>query len=214
MSEITKSHCNTCDGQRNHFIKAFHVDNGEETLDELNSIWWRETWQILQCCGCEHFSARKTFTFSEWEPGEQEVKVYPPAISKRKPKWFDKLEDITLNEIFSELYIVLEANAPMLAVSACRIIVDRIINMTVGDQGNFKAGLRKLVDDQQIAGKDRELVETVIDAGNASSHRGWSPKEAANLEAVVSIVENLVERIFILPKVSGELKAVIPPRKK
>ncbi len=207
----TKSHCNECGGEKNHEIKASVKESGSEPFDEGYSLDWCTTWEIMKCLGCDELSAKKTFYFSENDGNE--VTFYPAPVSKRKPEWLKGIKDKALLNLFAELYIVLQANAPISAVSICRAIIDRIIQIHVGDKGGFVTGIKALKNEGHIAEKELELINFVIEAGSAATHRGWKPENNTYLEVVTGIVENLVERLFVLPSTQKKLIRGIPKRK-
>jgi hypothetical protein len=81
----------------------------------------------------------------------------------------------------------------------------------VGDGGSFQKKLEAMEMRKVIGSPERKLLETVIDAGNAAAHRGWSP-EPKRLHSILSIVENLVERLFLLRRKEKALRRGVPRR--
>lgn len=93
-----------------------------------------------------------------------------------------------------------------------RALIDAFITKCVGDQGNFAKGLDKLVSDGFITKKNREIVDSVVDAGNASAH-GRSCPSNQDLNTVIDIVENLIQN-ELLKEPAQVLKANTPPRQR
>jgi hypothetical protein len=56
------------------------------------------------------------------------------------------------------------------------------------------------------------LLDTSIEAGNASAHRGYKPTEES-LNSVVEVVENLLKPLALQSKLSN-LKNEVPKRNK
>ncbi|MBT4790661.1 MAG: hypothetical protein HON90_03750 [Halobacteriovoraceae bacterium] len=212
--KITKSKCNQCLQETKHDIQAVHIQKGSEEIDNSHGIVidWSYTWEILECRGCENVSVKMSHYFSEADGIE--VKYYPPTSSKRKPRWIDDLNDEILKNLFNELYIAHGAGAKYLTTTACRTIIDQIMNLKIGNEGGFQQRLKRLVSEGEVSAADSKLIDVALEAGHASAHRGWNPKETIMMDTVIGIVENLAERLFILPELSDNLKKEIPKREK
>lgn len=137
--------------------------------------------------------------------------VYPSPTYRSLPKWFDDLPDPTLQKILDETYKSLQSESNYLATFGSRTIIDRLIVLTVGDQGNFPKGLQKLGDDGLISPHERQILKPVIDAGNAAAHRGWSPT-SEEVSTILDTVEGLLHRVLVLPKMAEELEESVPSR--
>jgi len=83
-----------------------------------------------------------------------------------------------------------------------RALVDLFINETVGDIGGFHQKLTRLVDDGYLSARNREVLEAALEAGHAAAHRGHNP-EAADVNLVVDIVENLLQTLVLKEKAAG-----------
>ena len=81
----------------------------------------------------------------------------------------------------------------------------------VGDAGTFDAKLKMLLDRGVISERNRGVLSVALDAGSAAAHRGYKPGRE-ELEAVMDIVENLLQATHHLSKVAAELRKKIPPR--
>jgi hypothetical protein len=92
-----------------------------------------------------------------------------------------------------------------------RAIVDLFINATIGDIGNFKVKLHKLVDDGYLSKKNRETLEVALDAGHAATHRAYNPSPD-DLALVLDIMENLIRPLAMKKRIEN-LKKNIPKRK-
>ena len=97
------------------------------------------------------------------------------------------------------------------AATGARILIDRATTLKVGDIGGFDAKLKAMVGQNLISQAERDLLDSVTDAGNAAAHRGYSPK-TEDLHIIMDTIENLLHRLFVLPGDSGKLKLSIPPR--
>ncbi len=84
--------------------------------------------------------------------------------------------------------------------------------MQVGDPpGGFAGKMQEMQDAGHISDKEKDSLEAMTDAGNASAHRGYSPT-FDQLTAIVDILENYIERTFILGAATDALKQSTPPR--
>ena len=211
-TKITKSKCNKCNQETKHTVRASYIQKDSEMVDQQHQfeIYWSYNWEILECRGCDNIHVKMTHWFSEWDGVD--IQYYPAVTSKRKPDWVEKLEDEILKNLFNELYIAHEADIRFSTTNACRTIIERVMSLKVGPQGTFKNRLKKLASEGFISNSDTSLIDTALEAGHASAHRGWSPKESYMMDTVIGITENLVEKLFVLPNLSEKLKKDIPKR--
>jgi hypothetical protein len=94
-----------------------------------------------------------------------------------------------------------------------RTLVDMAIIDKVGDVGTFDRKLKALEDAGFVSKRNREVLETALDAGNASAHRGHK-FEAREVNQLMDIVENLLQAIYVLERAAQKIKTATPPRKK
>lgn len=92
-----------------------------------------------------------------------------------------------------------------------RALLDMVIVEKVGDVGTFAEKLRKLESEEYISGKNRRVLEAALDVGSAAAHRGHAAKKS-QVDAVMDIVENLLQAVYVLPDLAEELKKSTPPR--
>jgi len=79
----------------------------------------------------------------------------------------------------------------ILALSGIRTLVDRYIVKKIGDIGNFKDKLKKMLVEQHINQQQYNLLGTVIEAGNAAGHRGFKPDKEM-LDNLLMVVEDIM----------------------
>ncbi|WP_162652146.1 DUF5655 domain-containing protein [Lentilitoribacter sp. Alg239-R112] len=220
-TKIEKFFCNDCGQKTRHFIRSEHSTTSHDEYEVVSST---QRLLIIECCGCEHLALVKKTHFSEdveysyhpvtreeiIEPIWQET-IYPPVTYRRPPPWFEDLPDDTLREISEEIYKSLQSESLYLATFGSRTLIDRLIVLTVGDQGNFRNGLRKLEDEGMLSVHESDILKPVLEAGNAAAHRGWSPNKD-QIEIILNTVENLILRLLVLPKLSEELDDAVPSR--
>jgi hypothetical protein len=207
--EIVKAHCNACGHETKHLVVARRVVEDSERIDDYGSVSWTETYEMLECCGCEGVTLRHKSWFSE-DPGE-ETKYYPPRISRQLPKWRLKLPR-RIQDLTNEIYAALYNDSQRLVLMGARALVDLVIIDKVGDVGNFKEKLEALEAQGFIAPKSRHILAAAFDLGSAAAHRGHRAKPE-HVEHVMDIIENLLQAVYVLEDAAKELKESTPPRK-
>ncbi|MDQ7018328.1 MAG: DUF5655 domain-containing protein [Robiginitomaculum sp.] len=221
MSEdkIERFFCNNCKGKTKHFIRGEHCKH-----DDDGDLWYKQTLLIIECCGCENLALVKKTLFSEdvchfndpdtgaLDADEQWKEViYPPVTYRNPPPWFEDLPDPTLRVISDEIYKSLQTGSHYLATFGSRTLIDRLIVLTVGDKGNFPKGLQALQNEGMLSSHERDILNPVVDAGNAAAHRGWAPTKE-QLAIILDTVEGLIHRLLVLPKMAEELEEAVPSR--
>jgi hypothetical protein len=218
---IVKAHCGVCHGEKNSWLRAEYTDKNGDGADA-----WSETYQTVQCCGCDKLSVRHEVWRSEWDEADfdeqgrpvkrrgAKVTYHPAQTVRAKPPWAEALGDEILRDVLGESYLALNSGLRMLASVGARTLLDRAGNSLVGDvKGGFEGKLFALATAGRISQSDKEALDAVADAGNASAHRGYAP-EAERLNHIFDIIENFLERAFILTPAAAEIRKTTPPRPK
>lgn len=94
-----------------------------------------------------------------------------------------------------------------------RTLVDMLILEKIGDIGGFKEKLKGLEKAGFISSKGRDVLYAALDVGNAAAHRGHAAT-ASEVEAVMDIVENMLQGVYVFPKTSKNLRETTPARRK
>lgn len=219
--KIERFFCNVCKIRTKHFVRAQYSKHED---DDVAPVSFSQRMLIIECCGCEHLALVKLTHFSEdvdygYHPvsGEPEAyakwdeTIYPPVTYRNPPSWFEDLPDPTLRAISDEIYKSLQTGSHYLATFGSRTLIDRLIVLTVGDKGNFPKGLQALEDEGKLSRHERDILNPVVDAGNAAAHRGWAPTKE-QLAIILDTVEGLIHRLLVLPKMAEELDEAVPSR--
>ena len=206
-TDIERVHCNKCSNVTKHYVLAAQkkeMDSSEYPYPY--SVDWSDTYEILECCGCEEITFRRTIFCSEWE--ELEFTFFPPRVSRRAPSWIQSLEDYETKGLLAEIYTALHADNRRLAVMGARSVLDRFLVAKVGDCGSFKKKLEKLEDGGHVSDREREVLQAALEAGHAAAHRGHqaSPEE---VNMVMDIVESLLRK-DLLEAAANDLREVTP----
>lgn len=216
-----KAHCNKCRGITNSWVRAEHSIEGNDGVTS-----WSNSFEVLQCCGCDTLSVRHEHWFSEWDDtdydqygrlvmrrGIKEI-YYPAPTVRTKPAWSDSISDEVLRGVLDELYAALNAGLHVLASVGARTLLDRAGHLLIGDPtGGFAGKLSALEAGDHISAQEKKTLEAVADAGNASAHRGYTPT-SERLGHIVDIIENFLQRAFILTRAAEEIRRATPTRPK
>ena len=220
MSEETKilqAECGHCNGSRNCYVRGAFVER--DSVD--GSINFVANWRILQCCGCDYvFVQRSCYNDYDYERDEDGNLTYPetisywPAQSKRqKPDWFDPTigilaENCTeLETSLVELYVALDNDILIFSAIGIRTCFDIASELLgVDPKKPFTAKIDQLIADKHIRESDRERLETLVEAGSASAHRGWRPK-VGEISAMMDVLEHFISDAFVAPDRRKKLDA-------
>jgi hypothetical protein len=211
--EISWAECAKCGGQRRCWVHGYFR---EAYSNEDYS--WRHDWRIMQCCGCE-YTFIQTIYSNDWDTTRDrdgdEVPVrsvkYWPALAKRKrPGWIGEFglevpDAAKLDDALLEMYGALENDLPILAAIGIRTSFDVASELLgVEPTKTFQQKLTELVEKHHIGNSERSRLEILVNAGNASAHRGWKPS-VQNLNIMVDILEHFIHDAFVAPHRKKEL---------
>lgn len=186
-------------------VEETEVDHG---VGESDYIWEATKNEMFKCRGCNAVMLRRTWRFSESD--FEEVRYFPPPVARTKPRWFGEVPP-EVRELLSEIYRCLDADTRALPMMGARAVLDRVITDTIGDAGSFKEKLERLVVERHISVKGGKMLNAALDAGSAAAHRGYAPKEE-QVQAVMDIVEHLVQSTYILEEVANAIAKDTPQR--
>lgn len=229
---IKKASCSTCGGTRNCDILGQHEERGEDEYYR-----WNKSWYILRCRGCDHVFVQTVATNSEDlhygydEAGDAdswpiETINYWPSLAKREiPDWtfthdINADTDGALHAALIELYKALDNDICILAAIGIRTVFDIAAELLgANPELTFKAKLEHLAKAGHIGKVDQGRLETLVDAGSASAHRGWRPS-VDDLNTMMDVLEQFVHDAFIVPAKNQHLdarlvkvKSKVPTRK-
>jgi len=220
--QVVKAHCNKCVGERNH--EVLHGENIERSdlIDERYEVEWCDGYDMLRCCGCETITLRHTYWFSEdMNPDGGPIvytTYYPPAVSRREPEWLLQLGDVFADDeqsyiydLLKEIYSALHNDSRRLAAMGIRALLESAMIYKVGDQGSFVGNLKMFESAGFVSGRQRELLETIFEAGHATIHRAFSPTKE-DLVTLIDIAESVLEGVYAHSDQVKKLKGRIPPR--
>ncbi len=116
--------------------------------------------------------------------------LHGEIIPKTREQFF------VLRNILQELYKSLKGDTNYLAAVGIRTALDRAFYLKVGDKGNFADALVSMESENHITLAQKASCDVLIDAGNASAHRGWAPDDDT-LISLLELMEGIVFSLFI-----------------
>jgi hypothetical protein len=183
-----------------------------------HDIQYWEQHQIVQCQGCKSISFRKNFGNSEEgdyiedpEDGSYEEvypdheEIYPSRIAGRgiiNKTWY--LPPSVL-EIYNETHSALSNKLPILAGIGIRTLIEAVCQEKKAAGNNLKERIDSLVGMGTLTQAGCEILHTMRDLGNEAAHN-IRPHSDETLRIAMDVVENLLQSVYILPKISQGLK--------
>lgn len=199
-----------------------------ESDDRHYSVHGGADHTLLQCRGCETVFYQK----SDWNTEDMDMwyepdgsaagrpavthSTYPKPDSKTKPAWVSKISkiDAQLGHILDETYLAYDNRSLILTSVGLRTALDRATEVLKIDASKtFAEKLDELEASGWVGKTEKDILEVVINAGNAAAHRGWSPN-TGEVEQLLSAMEIFLQKAFIVEKKALGLKASIPTKPK
>lgn len=174
--------------------------------------------KVLSCRGCGEYSILETLVENSGDEstgdGQTQTTYKPPRLWRRPPSWLSDLEvmDSDFKGLLDEVYLATHDNQTRLLSMGVRSVLDRVMILFLGgDVGTFQEKLKKMVDEGHLTERQAKNIEVVIDAGSASTHRGFRPPRAL-IEEMVVVMENMVRDHYITGPMLQTARDRIPPR--
>jgi hypothetical protein len=208
--------CHKCKVETNHKLVASHTKEGVDDEDGTTCQGpypWSTVLEVFQCQGCREFTIRRTE--NDIRHGcPYDVQFYPPRKVDRKrtppPWWAVKLPD-GMDALLAEVYVALETRSYRLAAMGLRTLLDDLMVDKVGDIGEYKVKVNKMVEGGYLSEVQRDVLNPTVDLGHAAIHRGHQPT-GGQLDAALNIVEGMLHLFYVQSKAVGDLTAGVPPR--
>jgi hypothetical protein len=219
MAENQKTYCYNCERETNQETLFYDSELGPQEIigrndegDESQSMWAvvANIFTLSKCLGCDKINFKNIIRSS---PNRETDNVFhfPKKAVRSIPNWIIKLP-IKYFELIQEIYSSINQGSYILSLIGIRTLLDVYIVKNVGDIGSFKQKLNQLVANGVLTQKKVLSLETAIDAGNASAHRGYKP-DKETLFQILDIVENLLHS-EIVDRPIDQIKQKTPPRDK
>lgn len=205
-AKLPKIHCINCNNATNH--DALASKDFSREIHEGGIQWW-DTYQIIQCLGCEEISFRRTFLCTEdIDPytGQLETTeyLYPnPAKSRQPIENYEKLPAKT-RIIYREVLKALSHGAPVLSAIGLRAVIESVFLDQNTKSKNLAEGIDELADMGHISKAQAQFLHKHRFMGNVAAHEIVAPKPE-HLVAAIDIAETLLKTIYVLPALAESL---------
>lgn len=207
--KLSKAPCNRCYRETKHQLLNSRITSGSDEVPGYGSIWWQDTYDMLECCGCESVTLRHTNIFSD-SPDEPRITYYPPVVSRPPPVWRKGLPR-AVSDLAEEVDAAVHVDSRRLSLMGARALADMVLLKEVGDHGTFKDKLAAFERLGFVGRRDREVLQAALDAGSAAAHRGYNPKPE-QLHQVLDIVDHMLKAVYVLNPAAKELRQTTPAR--
>ncbi len=225
--------CPECNRKTKHLVLGSIETDGSELYEQSITISWSDTYQIIQCQGCETISFRHLNWFSENQSFDDDgsyERLYPQRSKDshvlkeflNAPPSIKRIYRETIDCFNNELYTLCAAGLRSVVEGICSEQGIKTGRVEVVD----KNGKSKIVSKRNLEGKISGLHESGILTkdqasilhehrlmGNEAVHQLSQPTRE-ELALAVNIVEHMIESLYEIPKKAHELRAIKAQRKK
>ncbi len=222
LNKIQKVFCRICKHKNNHIeldYKRIILDED----DEGNSIKNLETWQ-LQCLGCYTIVNKEQISDKDWNH------IGKAKFNPEMEKWFlepktifDSLEHENLKKTYFEAIECFNKEMEIPCSITIRTLIEGIgifcgIKQELLDEGKnpYSIKIEDMVDRMVRKGiitiNVAEILKELRFLGNEAAH-SMIRHPKPELKLAIQIVENVIENIFVIPKVAESLKKISDERK-
>jgi hypothetical protein len=196
--------CAKCGPDRAHVIAATIKEYNEDDCDGGGSFEWINRYDIIQCCGCEDYSFRKTQSNSEdFDPQtgihDEIVELYPSRVSGRAPVNDYELLPTSLQRIYLETLKALNSAQPVLAGIGIRAIVEAVCKDQLPDGNDLYHRIEDLVTRHLLSRTGADVLHKLRVLGNHAAHE-VRPHDVMQLGFGLDVIDNLVSSVYILPR--------------
>ena len=204
-------YCRRCSGKTKHFVLC----KGTEEADPDDGIW-RRTHYLARCAGCDTYCyATATETEDTYDHGLErmlpEWDVYPTAEGEQEPleKYF--LFPTRVRAIYLEVVKSINSDLLLLAAIGLRALIEAICKDRGVRARNLERRIDGLAGDGVLSTRESQILHGLRFMGNAVAHEIARPHRDEVL-AALGIAESMLQVIYILPRLSEEVRTGRPNR--
>lgn len=199
--------CGICKRETKHLILS-HIHLSGDVGDIIyhgNVYYWYDTYQIVQCQGCEHISFRKTHSNSEDveygdegpEPIEYET-IFPNPEATREPIEDNYLLPSKLKKIYEETLSTLNSMQSVLTGIGIRAIVETVCKDKNANGNNLFDKINDLRTQGVLTQDGANILHKLRTLGNDAAHE-VKPHNSAQLGLALDVIDHLLIGVYILP---------------
>ncbi|TAK81423.1 MAG: DUF4145 domain-containing protein [Betaproteobacteria bacterium] len=171
---------------------------------------WNEHHYFARCAGCDSFTyAIESWSEDDWNPHTGEMdstwKTYPRGATERQPMTDVDELPAKVQLIYSEVIGAMNAQLPVLAGIGLRAVIEAVCREQKISGGNLQALIDGLATTGVLSKAQADILHGHRFLGNVAAHEVTSapPRE---LVAALDIAENVLRTIYVLPKLSKQVK--------
>jgi hypothetical protein len=201
--------CAGCNNPTRHTVVASYdlmreFDGGDITE-------W-DSYQIVQCLGCEavsfRLSRKSTEDFditdgNEWTLCER-YEVYPPRAAGRAKLRDTRLLPYPVADIYEETHKALCSELPILAAIGIRALVEAVCAEQEAEGDNLRQKIDGLVEQGVLTKAGADILHQVRFLGNEAAHE-VRRHNLETLSTAFDVAENLLQSVYILPEKAARL---------
>ena len=175
--------------------------------------------EIVQCLNCDELSFRKEYSDSETYYYDHEndehihefvVDVYPSRTAGRfKLKGVSLLPPL-VRAAYEELIQALNGGQKILAGLGVRVLIEMVCKDKNAKGGNLYKKIDDLVAMGVLSSAGSEILHKLRSMGNDSAHEA-RPSSAEQLNLAMDVVDNLLDGVYIHPKMAATVFSVKNP---
>jgi hypothetical protein len=124
---------------------------------------------------------------------------------------FDGKSETVIGSLLHEVHQAVRGNMRRLAAMGIRSLIEHLMVSRVGDLGTFQKNLDVFHEKGYISLVQRDCVRTLLDAGDAATHRAFEPT-IDDLNTALDIVEGILAAIYDQSEKAAQLGAKRWPR--
>ena len=199
--------CIRCKGKTKHSVLSSIEVSGEIYESSAWSYYWDDTFQIIQCRGCETISFRKLHQNSEDfydDPDSHdsitaiEEILYPSRSEERNPIKDDMLLPINLQRIYQETIKALNSSQPVLAGIGIRAIIETVCKEKEATGNDLFTKINELVINGVLTQEGAVILHKLRVLGNKAAHE-VKPHSNVQLDLAMNVIDHLLMGVYILP---------------
>ncbi len=210
--------CRNCHVETRHrVLQSVDISGREYSRGELYFAY-DDSYQIVQCQGCDDISFRQVHFNSEdfeHDPETDEVvsaatiNVYPNRVSGRHKLRQAHFLPFEVSRIYSETHAALCSKQPILAGIGIRALVEAVCQLEEAEGSNLEKKIDSLMTRGILTKAEAEHLHSMRILGNTAAHE-VKPHSEIMLSLAMDVVEHLLTTVYILPAATDQL----PKRKK
>jgi hypothetical protein len=157
---------------------------------EGDGIQIQHSYRVLECITCKAVSvAHKMSEPSGWN---HPVVYYPPPMTRRQLR----LGDLHADQLLEEIYGAARHGHYRLAAMGIRSLLEQIMAARIGESGTLRHKLNALYENKHISLVQRDNLDHMLEAGNATIHRNFHPSKD-DMDTLLDLTESVLNSLYI-----------------